>query len=243
MHWYDTTGNPVVEIPKKSGDGMRKPTIADARKNDYVPGTTGILDTLGKQGLTHWIINQHISAAWEVEKNGDYNVWESKVREKADEKRYEAANLGSSIHDAIETYLKNKSWPNGLNDYKTNICGWIDQNVKKVIEVEGHIKTIHGYGGRYDLICVDKDDHMSLIDFKTQGAEDGKPFRFYNSWGAQLAAYSKTFMSPMRLRSVAISTKNPNRQMEEKDWYYDESIKWFEAAFLWWKLENNWQKK
>ena len=58
-HWYDSaTGEPRHEIPKAKGDGMRKPTIADARKLKLLPSVTSILKVIDKPALTTWKIEQ-----------------------------------------------------------------------------------------------------------------------------------------------------------------------------------------
>jgi hypothetical protein len=37
-HWYDQHGNQIGEVERAKGDGMRKPTLRDARKHNWQEG-------------------------------------------------------------------------------------------------------------------------------------------------------------------------------------------------------------
>ena len=65
-HWYKPDGTPQFEIPKKSGKGMKKPNITDARELGLLPSVTTILRCIDKPFLTAWMKNQILDASISV---------------------------------------------------------------------------------------------------------------------------------------------------------------------------------
>src|SRR4026207_2033828 len=63
-HWYDPiAGEPRHFIQKKDGSGTRPSTIADARKNNWLPSVTTVLKVLAKPALTEWLCRNAATAA------------------------------------------------------------------------------------------------------------------------------------------------------------------------------------
>lgn len=247
-HWYDgKTGEPRYEVPKAKGGGMRPSTIADAREHGWVPSVTGICDIIAKGNLQNWIVDQHLKAAFNNPPGTTeiYDNWKERILPIANQRRDESADLGSVVHDGIEKWLTNQPVEDvrGLLYVKT-VKKWFDENVdlSKEHKSEFYITTPEGYGGRCDFSGYDRENKHVIVDFKTQGAEDGKDFNFYPSWGWQLAAYDAANDSVKNLGkriSVVLSTKNPER-LETKEWDFEENWEDFKSCFRMWKRMNDW---
>lgn len=242
-HWYYPNGLPCTEVLKKDGKGTKKPTIREAREMGLVPSVTTILQVIHNTGLEIWKTNQIIEFAWKVDRKGiAYVDWADRVREMATTESELAADTGSDIHEAITEWIKT-----GKMD--TNYARWVDsfskwwlpflaENLVNSNDVfcEEHIKTINGYGGRYDIkIATAK----IMIDIKTQNSKD-KPLKTYRNWGRQLKGYGDV-EDCNRLINFIIDSQNPEK-FSVYEWPITEHLKLseeFKAAKTLWCSEND----
>jgi len=111
-HFYLKDGTPFYEVPYKDPTkGMRKATLADARKVNALPSVTTILRILDKPALTRWLIEQAVLAVLTTPRlDGEVlDVFIERVllvTKSRTKKRDAAAELGTKIHAAMELALK-----------------------------------------------------------------------------------------------------------------------------------------
>ncbi len=206
MHWYDINGNPVYEVPNKSGKkgAMRPTTLRDARKLQLLPSVTEILKVPDKPGLTRYFVKQAYDAMLSLKPIAGECDEDKVTRAKVIAKEHSetAMNLGTDIHDALESYFKG----NGPKGYPT-IC----KNVESLLLAnfgeqewvsEASFGHASGYGGKVDLHIP-----KAVIDYKTKEFDDTSKKLFYPEMGMQLAAYKKGLKVPeAKLFNIFIST-------------------------------------
>lgn len=154
--WYTTSGQPLYEIPKADGKGVRAPTLADAKKRgDLIPRVTTILRQLAKPELQDWLIEQAVLAVMTTpqldgEATDAFIHRVLHVERIQDQESSIARDKGTEIHAALETYF-------GGKDVAPDLLPWIEP-AAKVIAARGQriasekILVGDGYAGRTDLI-------------------------------------------------------------------------------------------
>src|ERR1700679_184706 len=68
-HWYGKDGTPQHTIMGKTTGKPRPTTIADARKNDWLPSVSSVLKCLHKPALERWKIGQSVLACMTAVRN------------------------------------------------------------------------------------------------------------------------------------------------------------------------------
>jgi len=235
-HWYYPDGTPAYEIPKKSGKGMKSPTIVDARELKLVPSVTTVAGIIRLNGLEVWKKNELLDSAFKVKTDGlTFEEWKAKVSDLADTASDMAINTGSEIHEAIEQYLKTGKCEGKYEAWQKTFAKSWEQQVwaDQPVLTEQYIPTHLGFGGRTDITVPT--DRM-VADLKTQNTK-GKPFNFYRSWGRQLVAY-KEALGYERMFSIAVDSQDPER-IEWFEWTdHEELLNEFLATKLLWLSEN-----
>jgi len=187
-HWYDKQGNPVYEVPKAKGGGMRPTTITDARKLNLVPSVTAIIGIAAKPGLQKWKLQQMLHAALTLPRLPDESTdaFAERVITDSEEQSKKAMERGTELHAAIEDWIQTGyfhiAFENHLMTLRdTMLQAGIDLRQGKA---EHSFASPLGYGGKLDW----HNDEV-LIDFKTKARiEDGKQLAWpEHCW--QLAAY------------------------------------------------------
>lgn len=182
-HWYSKEGKPAY------GAGM-----VQARKEGLLPSVTSILQVIGKPGLDAWKQNQILEAAAECPLGPGESVedWASHVHMISQEKSKIARENGTLIHDAIEDFIKGKSYfvPYELRPSFESACKVIEDNLQldTATTEATAINSDDGYGGRVDFRGQLVDGKPTIVDFKTQFVK-GKP-TVYSTYRYQLAAYA-----------------------------------------------------
>lgn len=191
-HWYYADGSSCYTLPKKSGPGLKVPTLADARELQLIPSVTTILRILHKPALQDWLIEQSVLAVLTTPRHpGEQDdafirrvLHDEKVQ---DQEAKTAADRGTMIHDAIASHLKGEQYdPRGLPYVEA---------VLPIIKMLGRIQWTEknlagdGYAGRSDIL-LENDINLILLDFKS-----AKTMPTKDSWPEhrlQTAAYAKT---------------------------------------------------
>lgn len=199
-HWYDFKDGvwiPMYELPKKSGDGMKKVTLREARELNLKPSITSVLSIINKPGLEAWKQEQAILSALTLPKLPDEPLddFVQRVLEDMEAQSEKARLFGSNIHRAIETYFNDEPIPPEMTDYLKYFSEWAD---KEIVEVYGSEVIVGdeqlGVAGRLDLLCNLNTYGYSVVDFKSQGIKKDKigikQPQFHKDWALQLAAYS-----------------------------------------------------
>lgn len=144
-----------------------------------VPGVTTVIDkTLPKPALVYWAFEQGKSYE-RGEISGLYD------------KRDEAADFGTKVHELVEKTIKGKLDPAELDDVPHGVrfgyeayLDWQSMTKLKVIATELEmVSEKHGYAGTPDAIGQIGDNQMVLLDWKTSKG-------VYDSHLIQVAAYA-----------------------------------------------------
>jgi len=188
-HWYKRDGSSAYTT-----DG-RDTTLRDARRHGYVPSVTTVLGVLHKDALVKWKEEQVAKAAYKYATNE--GVWidamsvdqfVADVLSKARQFPIDAANEGTRIHDACETYVRDgKCRP----EYLPHAEAAYAELRKLFPDVDDWVcekSFAHplGFGGKVDLHSPST---RIVPDYKTKDGDfsDGKRLGWDQNW--QLAAY------------------------------------------------------
>jgi hypothetical protein len=228
----------MYEVPKKSGGGMKKTTLREARELDLLPSVTTILRVLNKPNLNDWLNEQACLAVLTTprppEESLDAFVHRVlHVEMVQDEESKLAREKGTAIHDAIEVAV------NGM-DVPPVFKPFVDAAIKEIAPLGSmafseKIIVGDGYAGRCDY-GAETDRHIAVLDFKTAKNIPKEP---YPEHKMQVAAYCKGLGNSADKHVVGgllyISTSNPGEVrlclMDNWERDYEEGFK--KAMELW----------
>lgn len=190
--YYWPNGEPCYELPKKSGHGMKSPTITDARNLGLLPSVTTILRVIHKPALQDWLISQAVKAVMKTPRDKDENdesfLERVLVQERVqDAESRLAADRGSAIHKALEDAIQGRLIDPVFKPYVDAVFS-IMESMGKVVWSE-KVLVGEGYAGRTD-VGLQTDLHTCVIDFKTVG-KASLPNESYHEHKLQLAAYAQ----------------------------------------------------
>lgn len=185
-HWYDRTGKPAYTT------NGRDTTLRDARKLGLVKSVTTILNVVSKAALTQWMVRQGIMAALTGTRQAGEtdDAYIARILVDSRQQAIDAANEGTRIHDACETYVRDRGRCNDkylphaqaaaaeLKKLFPNVDDWV---------VEKSFAHPLGFGGKCDLHSPSTG---IICDYKTKDGDfsDGKKLNWDQHW--QLAAYA-----------------------------------------------------
>src|SRR3990167_8323526 len=185
-HWYDREGNPVYEVPRADGKGMRPATLADARKLNLFPGVTGIINCAAKPGLERWKVIQGILSALTLpEIEGEpLDVFAERAMKDSQEQARKAAEKGTAIHAAIERFYASRSVDVDTLVYVNGVEKEIGQKYPNQFAwlAEKSFASDWGYGCKVDLVSPEV-----IIDFKTKEFSDTSKKLAWDEHAMQLA--------------------------------------------------------
>jgi hypothetical protein len=182
--------------PKKAGQ-ERKITLADAKKNGWVPSVSVYLDTIAKHGLQTYYDYQLLDA---VKRHPDSGLWLAgefegeglrayiaKVMEMRDEHRDLASETGTKVHAYIQRKIEGKPLP----EIEPGLLATAEAMYRECpVDLVGaqteatFVRLDLGYAGTPDIVA-----EGCIVDWKTQG-KPGKKMEKRDTWGMQLAAYA-----------------------------------------------------
>lgn len=241
--FYTQAGQPVWEIQKKSGNGMKKPTIVDAREGGWYPSVTTVLKAADRPALNAWLTEQAVIACLTTERRNDEGL-DSFIKRVLQDDRIQdqeasaAADKGTAIHDAIEKAIKGEGVEDPWRPYV--------HAVMPVIEFAGKIVWTEkvlvgdGYAGRSDIL-LENDQNIILGDFKTTGKLPEK--EAWPEHRMQVAAYAKTLGNTADKHIITmliyISTKTTEvRPFFQENWL-DTYERGFKPLFQFWQWANS----
>lgn len=176
-----------------------------------------------------------ITTIWgKVVRNEGLEFWRARVgNQEADKVSKEGRELGSEVHNMVESYLTTKDIPFNPNPVAVALFfqakTWFDDNLKEVISIEQRLVG-SDYGGTPDITGILKDDSTAIIDLKTSKQM---------SWemGVQLAALENLYKPVDKLLIVRVKKKtveldNPKTKCQVKDYKKDKDYKKFLPAFM-----------
>jgi hypothetical protein len=243
-HWYTREGLACYEVPYKDpAKGMRKTTLADARKMSLLPSVTTITQVLAAPALVEWLRREAILAAVTTpRKDGEDldSFVERCLSVDAEDTADKAKQLGTDIHDAIENLLSGTAYQRIDLDPFVIPAGKAVQEIGRVTATE-KILVGDGYAGKTDCIC-ENDLFINVIDFKTTKAKK-LPKESYPEHKLQLAAYAaclgNTGNKHISTFNIYISTINPGQisVCQNPDW--DKSYAMFKNVLELWQWQND----
>lgn len=209
-HWYEVSGKPCYELPKKDGSGMKVPTLADAKKLNLVPSVTTILKVLSKPALQDWLIEQAVLAVLSTprQEGEDLDAFVYRVlhvERVQDQESGLARDRGTEIHAGLEAMFLGQP-------VAPDLLLWVAP-VYVALSKRGEVKAVEqvvvgdGYAGKVDLQLKQPDHKIWLYDYKTTRKLPKEP---YPEARLQLSAYGATIFGELwRCANVYISTVTP----------------------------------
>lgn len=216
-HYYDLEGNSRYTVPYADPKkGERPTTLRDAKKNNWVPSVTTIMQVAAKPGLDRWKRDQLLEAAMEIEYcswSDDADVYKRQVVARSTQKSEEAAKRGTELHDALEHYYLTGE----LGEDKEFIepaIQLIDEHFTKIKWFpEESFAHLSGFGGKVDLYSTVTDgmhNYHYVLDFKTKS--DASKMKAYDEHRMQLAAYADglgLYLPKTKYYNLFIGTQQP----------------------------------
>lgn len=189
-HFYDRQGKPVYELPNSSKGGMRPTTVRDARRMNLVPSVTTVIKMQAQPGLELWKADQAILAALTLpRREGEPEAdWLCRVKHDSRAQGQAAADLGTQIHGAIQSYYERKAKPApDMYDHVKGVVLCVGRETPTVPWFpERSFAHTSGYGGKCDL-----SSYGWVIDFKGKdfGPDEAPLLKTWDEHPQQLAAY------------------------------------------------------
>jgi hypothetical protein len=191
-HWYASDGTQIGEVERARGDGMRKPTLRDARKHGWGPGVTTIIGCAAAPGLNRWKQHQAALSALRIHRyvNDTEEEWLARVLEDAATIAKDAAEEGTRIHAAIERYYRGEAYDKNYRAHVIGVSTLIEDHCPTANSLHpwlAEIGVAHpwGYGTKADL-----HSEAWVLDFKGRDGNQEKldGMTTYESHWMQLAA-------------------------------------------------------
>lgn len=244
-HWYDPiTKEPRHFIEKKDGSGTRPSTIADARKNNWLPSVTTVLKALAKPALTEWLCRNAATAALTTPRIDGETLdafLERILRKDAADESEKAKDLGTQIHAAIEASLAGQGYSVELEKYLQSV--WpVLQPLGRVVWTE-RILVGDGYAGKADAL-FESEEAITLVDFKST---KNVPKKQWWEHQLQLALYAlclgNTGNKRIRIANVYISTTTPGEVVLHSMSDWDSPAKAGKLIVQYWQIANDYYPK
>lgn len=219
-HWYTRDGVPMHRVMKADGSGDRATTLKDARRLGLLPSVTGVIGVLARPSLESWKMKQVAQAAMRMPKaeTESEEYWVRRVIEGAFEQVEDAADVGSSVHAALEAGVAGDAYDEAR--WGVYVRPVLDGIAGRGLAVTAREKTLvnacHGFAGTADLFFTWPDGAPGILDYKTKRTRSGEKVEAYDEHRLQLAAYAATeygdaYIGRVRAINVFVSTTEPGR--------------------------------
>jgi hypothetical protein len=243
----------MFEVPRAKGGGMRKATLADARKGGWYPSPTTILSALAKPGLETWKSEQQCLAVLTAPRNEGESLDDFVHRVLHDEEQHlelsrAGQERGTLVHDDIAKTLCGQQ-NEALTPESKSAVEWVrDRMGLDKLRCERRVVNSKlGYAGTCDLIGQAIGSKV-VVDWKTTSAKK-MPTEAWFEHRCQAAAYAQPVAAdpycnePVRVFVVYLSTVNPGEiaACEVEDWlrYFDA----FASLYAVWRAMNEYDPR
>lgn len=197
-HWYTSGGDSCHRVKLQQG-GYRNTNLKDARKLGLYPSVTGILSVFAKPQLDTWKQKQVVASALRNQKpeKESEESYTNRVINDAFKQVDDAADFGTRVHDAIETWIKTgKPWEDQYDIYLRPVANWFrEANIEIVASELRVVNKRFGYAGTMDLAFQYGTNGIGVLDFKTRKTKEGESVKSYPFQDMQIAAYGATYWS------------------------------------------------
>lgn len=247
-HWYDRHGNQIGEVERASGKGMRKPTLRDARKNNWGPGVTTIIGCAAAPNLVRWKMERAAdsAAALEMRAGESKSDWYGRVLEDAAKIAKDAAEEGTRIHAAIEQHYRGEEFDKFYRAHVLGVADLIEENCPTADTfhpwlAEAGVAHPWGYGTKADL-----HSEAWVLDFKGRDGDQSTldNLKTYESHWMQLAA-TRNALDPdallkHRCAIVYVSRTHPSccSFVEVTEEELERGLAMFKAQLDFWQAKN-----
>ena len=257
-HWYTRGAELIDQVEGKTTGRMRRPTVKDARANQWLPGVTTIIKQAAAPWLMRWTNKEHVRAAVQLgpPADEDADLYFRRVTELAGAIGRDAADVGSRIHGEIQAYITQRIitataagimqtvadavrllWEKPRNEFPKLDFDW---------RSEDPVKHWLGYATKAD--CWSPAQSGVLVDFKGKKSAAQFPTSLYDEHLMQLAA-TRSAIEHTHGKTVGdCAIVFFSRQPEEAGqcavvWASDDQIsrgrKLFDAMLTYWKVKNS----
>jgi hypothetical protein len=244
-HFYLRDGTPLYEVPYSDpSKGMRKATLADARKVGAYPSVTTILSVLDKPALTAWKIEMAVLAVMTTPRLAgeadDAFIERVLHAEKQQEQEGEKArDLGTDIHQAIADALNGRQCPDELRVYVEPVLEMV-KPLGRLVDSE-KIVVGNGYAGKLDAL-FQNDAGITVMDFKS--TKKLPPKASWPEHVLQLSSYAAALPPELRFfkvetANIYISTTEPGKVAIFVNPPWDVGFKQFRHCLALWGWLNN----
>jgi hypothetical protein len=264
-HWYSLDGKAChTQATKKGAKNPTRPTnLKDAREQKLLPSVTAYTKMLASPGLERWKMSKVAETCFASpphpgEEMGDYV---RNMLEKSKQDGMGAADLGTTIHAAIEGKLKGQDYFDhevALNEERSCMLSELVEPAFAKLESMG-IKVVkaetvlvnaaQGYAGTTDVV-FESPYGKGILDWKSKRTKLEEPIFPGETHPMQLAAYyiahyQDLFFADALCMNIYISTTEPGRIDVVK---YDgaqlmESYKDFLCLTRLWRRQNNYDPR
>jgi hypothetical protein len=265
MHFYTIDGESAHTQNTKAGakNPTRPTTIADARKLGLLPSVTTIFDVINKPFLTEWKVREALKMAYANPASPfiDRDSWVNKIKAQSEEQVGGAAELGTAVHNCIETSLDYS----GSDESKARMFSFTEQVLELAAPAVEYVRLMGivdmereqvacsslGYAGTIDISGY-VDGMPIIVDFKTKKTREGEDIEVPETYPWQLAAYhfaefglNGEIHPHAKAINIYISTTEKGR-MEIVTYERAELVEAFEcfkACFKLWSLKNKYSPR
>ena len=195
-HWYTKGGQSAHTQPTKSKTAKNptRPTnIRDAKTFGLLPSVTSILKVISNDGIQRWKHRKIVEACFNRPPIGDESLegYTDFILEKAFDEADDAAELGTKIHNCIESHLKltEESFDQDIVNYAQGALGKVKELGIEVTQSEFITTNRHyGYAGTTDL-AFRHGAITGILDFKSKRTTKDEPIIPSFGHATQIAAY------------------------------------------------------
>lgn len=243
-------------LTKSGAKNPTRPTnVSDARKLGLLPSVTSILRMAQNDALERWKLNELAKVCFDRPAFGEEDLasYTAASIKAAFEGRNEAAELGTSIHAAIEQHYKGGEVDPKFKDYVTPTINAVD--LLGLVSAGNEVVSVNnqlGYAGTIDMAFT-QGDLCGILDFKSTKTKAGEPIPDRITYSAQLAAYHVSYWANgqhyFRDNAVAynvfISTTELGRVDVRR---YDatalrKDFEWFLACQVMWRMSKEYDPR
>lgn len=188
VHAYDEHGVPHFHL-----------TPSQAKKEGLFFSVTEHQKILDKPALDRWMIGEHLKTAFKYPpRNGEeLDAFIKRIRAYTWKHGGGAAELGSRIHEALESVLKNEKQ---IDDLDISIRKYVAPAVRyflsknfEVLDLEKVVVNVEeGYGGTVDCAAKTENGLKFILDWKSRKTS-GRKVEPYSGQPEQCAAYGAAY--------------------------------------------------
>lgn len=191
MHFYTINGEPRHTQPTKKGakNPERPTSMKDAKEQGLLPSVTEYIRVLANPAIERYKMLNLAKVCYEWTPLGEtFEEWSAMVLEKSTQDAGQAAELGTSIHAAIEAHYKGEPYEPQWDQYVVPAVKVVSTlGINPVAFEKVLVNPKEGYAGTTDMLYAQVGGERGVLDFKSQRFAE-KPGD-YPSHIWQLAAY------------------------------------------------------